>query len=280
MAISAILMNINIYITNPNADTVEHSSYWMLKFLEGLKAHGLDVNVVKRGTPDIECDLSIIWGILYNEVTEYHRANNSNFLVVERGYTPNRSEWATAGFNGLNGLAEFNFPYLDASRWRKYHADTMLPWNPEGEYVLILGQTNGDTALYGKDINKWAKKVQGYYEYLKVPYIYRQHPGTARTMFEDSMPDLDEAIDNASCVVTYNSSGGVASILRGKPTISMHRGSMVWDVSLHNLDSYDKMYMPARGQWAENFAFTQWREEEFASGEAWEHLKGYFKEVV
>jgi len=269
-------MKINVYITNPLADSVAHSSYWMLKFLEGLRQHGSDEIVVgKRGELDLECDLSIIWGVLYDEVMEYHKANNTNFLVVERGYTPNRSEWCMAGFNGLNGLANFCNKNMPSDRWDKYHNGTLYLPNPAGEYVLILGQVKGDTALYGVDIDVWAMDTKAYFDDLGIPCIFRPHPGTSKTLFEDSMPDLQEQIDKAYCVITYSSSGGVEALLRGKPTIALHKGSMIWDIASHALEDHSKGFVPERQQWANDFAYTQWKLEEFASGETWEHLKGY-----
>lgn len=270
-------MKINIFgIPHQNGAADVNTRNWCLNVQDGFLAHGLtDVHIKQYPAPvDPDCALSVHWGPrnITKETKKHHEKTKTDILIIERGFTPNRGMWFMLGFNGLNGLAEYHNKNMPSARWIKHHAHRMQSWYPVGKYVLILGQRQNDAALYGYDINKWAKEAQRYYKKLGVPYVFRAHPGSKVT-FMDTVPGLSKAIDGAFCVVTYNSSAGVESILRGKPTISMHPGSMVWDVTTHTLASYKDEFMPDRGQWACDFAYTQWLASEISSGAAWEHLK-------
>lgn len=270
-------MKIKVYTNAYNLDNSNRGlSYWLCHFAEGLKKHGHTIQYLHFDSCPSGKEIAVLWGIRNKQLVKYYTEKNIPFVVIERGFTPKRSEWATVGWNNLNGLGEFCNKDMPRGRWNKYHAHKLLKWTPEGAYILIIGQTQGDSALHDFDIEKWATDMQDYFFKLNVPCVYRPHPGRVTT-FANSIPDLDDAIDKAFCVLTYNSSAGVASILRGKPTIALHPGSMIWDVSSHSVEDYAKEYTPDREQWAADFAYTQWTLPEFDSGDAWDHLRSYIE---
>ena len=271
-------MKINLYAAQGFGRPRDVPNFWVAQFGLGLAKHGYtDIHTMESwDKSQSPCDLSVMWGIRNTSVIDYHKKHGGNYIVIERGFTPNRSEWSMVGFNGLNGQAEYCNKDMPGDRWGKYHSHRMEPWDPDGKYVLILGQTEGDSALYDYDIRGWEERVQEYFKAAGEPYIFRAHPGPGAT-FMDRVPDLEKAVKGASVVVTYNSSAGVQSILQGKPTIALHKGSMVWDVSSHALEDYNKLFMPDRSQWSYDFAYTQWRAKEIARGDTWDHLKQFYE---
>lgn len=270
--------NVVVYALRETTDLKHGVSAWACSFMYGLHRHGIrSTTVVSPRDPKapVPCDLAVIWGVRDTHIIDYYNQTGTPFICIERGFIPNRSKWSMAGYGGLNGLSNFCNENSPADRYEKYYTGLLQPWDTTGKYVLILGQTPGDSALYGLDVNKWVDECIGFFKEKDIPYVYRPHPGECIVTL-DVAPGLKEAVQDAFCVVTYNSSAGVQSILAGKPTISMHKGSMVWGITKHTLEDCLIPHTPDRARWLINLAYTQWRMEEMANGDTWEHLKKYY----
>jgi hypothetical protein len=81
---------------------------------------------------------------------------------------------------------------------------------------------------------------------------------------------LEDDLNGARFCVTYNSTSAVESVLHGVPCVTMHQGSMAWDVTSHDLNH---QYRPLREKWAHKLAWAQFTKDEMASGFAWDVLK-------
>jgi len=267
----------NVYLSKFTlTDDRVATGYWLSHFGEGLKKHGIKVNYVSVHSPPMQGELGVLWNTRDKLLYDWYIKHKIPVVIIERGFTPNRSKWAMAGFNNLNGLAEFCNQSMPSDRWEKYHAYKIKPWSLRGHYVLVLGQMPGDSALFGCDIEQWAKDTMLYFTQRHIPVVYRPHPGPSVTWL-DRADDLIEQISNAFCVVTYSSSAGVEAIMQGKPTISCHPGSMVWGVTTHTLPSWEYQHIPDRTQWGYDFAYTQWTSKEMLEGECWDHLKQFLE---
>lgn len=192
---------------------------------------------------------------------------------MERAYIGDRFTWTSLGFDGLNGRAKF--PQIDdgGARWRKYFEQYLKPWKqPASKLAVIMGQVRGDASLEGISIIDWimftAKRLAG----ANYTPVFRAHPGDPAVIIPaikkiDST--LEQALESAALVVTYNSNSGVDAVLAGVPTFAADPGSMVWDVSSRNF----LPITPDRGKWGERMAFTQWLPDEIENGDAWQALK-------
>lgn len=202
-----------------------------------------------------------------------HRQKGRQVLVLERGYIGDRFYWTSIGLNGLNGRAEFpEYPDDGGARFAKMGVP-LLPWNPVGSYVLLVGQVRGDAALQGRDLRPWyaetAKRASALYG---LPVRFRPHPNELRRGIRTAVPGtetdtgpLAEAIAGAAVVVTWNSNTGVESMLAGKPTVAMDQGAMAWPVAAHELGGQAN---PDRQAWANALAWKQWSLDEIRSGDA------------
>lgn len=191
-------------------------------------------------------------------------------LVLERGYIGDRFKFSSVGLNGLNGRATFGPSQDDGgARFQKFGVP-LEPWNPSGEYVLLVGQVPGDAALQGQNLTPWymqtAKAAAALYG---LPVRFRKHP---RERFARTVPGtyadtgtLRDALSGAAVVVTFNSNTGVEAMLAGKPTVAVDEGAMAWPVAAHALGEDAN---PDRQAWAYDLAWKQWAVEEIASGEA------------
>ena len=258
---------------------------WLTAIERGFVRHGI---VPEKGTyhsakdkPDVDCDLAVFWSHRPKHIINHQLEAGRDYLVLERGYVGDRYVFASAGFNGLNGRAEFCADNMPGDRWEKYFSHYMQRWrNDHGDYVLIAGQIQGDASIEGLDVRAWCQdvcdRIKAIHPDIRVRF--RQHPVELQrgirwnvTGAEWSNAPLVNDFDGARCCITYNSNTGVEAVLAGVPTVAMDAGSMAWPVSAHELDLDPPK--PDRTQWAHNLAYCQWTELEIETGEAWAHLK-------
>jgi len=194
-----------------------------------------------------------------------------------------------------------------SDRWNKKQAATgiqLKDWRSPGDNIVIMGQKSGDSSLVDLQFNKvrfsvWVQQVIDTIRlYTDRPIVIRQHPrgrkgrghlallANANTNVsisdwvandQDSSSggsSLQADLDNAYCVVTYNSLSAVEAVVQGIPVFALHNGSMAWPVAHHLLSQIENLnYNIDRTQWCNDIAYTQWNSKELASGEAWAHLK-------
>lgn len=247
----------------------EHQTFWIGCFAEGLKQHGIKPRVFGSVDKPHDADISVVWGVRNSHLM------TGQTVVMERGYFGSRLKNISCGWNGLNGRADFKNNESPPDRWEQHGVD-VLPWSTEGEYVLLMGQVQGDMATKGVDLLNWYSETAQYIRtHTDRPVVFRPHPLSRQYhqvpgCFTRNV-DLNEALAGAFACVTYNSNAGVDSVLAGVPTVVSDPGAMAWDVASHEID--DLSYTPDRGQWLNDLAYCQWTEQEIRAGKAWEHLK-------
>lgn len=237
----------------------------------GLARHGLDVSMFDRGE-EPKGDFIVVWGW---KLGLYYAWKGRPVLVMERGYLGDRMRWTSLGWDGLNGRARF--PKAEGDRWERF-ADLMQPWKRGGEgYALIVGQVDGDMSLQGVDVHAWYRKTSVKLHYAGWDVRFRQHPVAARR--GDSLPNvpfavpmegtLEDALEGAALVATFNSNVGVDALLAGRPVHAEDEGSMVFHQASHNLsETY-----PDREARFRELSNCQWSIDEIADGSAWEVVR-------
>lgn len=228
-----------------------YSRPWLYAIAEGFKRHGISI-LDGRGA----CDLYVIWSHNETEIIRQQQSSGADYLVAELGYI-DRGNYASLGFNGLNGRAEFynrDVPNDRAEKWLH-----LLKPEHGGDYTLIIGQCPGDASLSGIDIESWAETVA---RETDGEAYYRPHP-LAYTYIR-SAPILNGSLDydlsRAKKVITYNSNAGVDALMAGCDVVAHDSGSMIYNVT----DRLD---------WIRKLAYCQWSLNEIAAGDAWAHLK-------
>lgn len=232
----------------------------------GLRGIGVNAMMICNQQP--ETHYVACWGWRKGERL---RQRGHDVLVFERGYLGDRFHWTSIAWNGLNGRGKFGVPWeVDSERFEKFYS--MKPWNPDGEYIVIMGQVPGDMSLMGYDMT-------GYYEQIATrlagiygrPVFFRPHP--VGRNFDPRIPviggTLDEVLANAFLVVAYNSNSTVDAVVNGIPAITLDAGGMARDVTGHNLS--DRI-MPDRTRWAARLAHCQWSPEEIDNGDYWKRM--------
>jgi hypothetical protein len=249
-----------------------HQVEWGSAFAKGLARHGIEPQWYSHGNYPLGCDIAVFWSIRKRQIIESQKAQGRDFIVLERGYFGDRFAMASAGWNGLNGRADFKNNGKPGNRWAK-HGLPIADYH-DGKYALILGQVPGDMSHAHSNIEMWYSRMIR--EWASVmPVAFRHHPGgdwhgIRKHDVTILRGPLEDALQGAAVAVTFNSNSGVDALLSGVPVYAEDEGSMVYGVASHTVG---QLLYPERQQWANELAYCQWTQQEMASGEAWECLR-------
>ena len=233
-------------------------------------------------------EIAVIFGVYKSKVKQswprgrvfrQQREKNLDVIVLETGYV-NRGDGEThhyaAGFNGLNGRADFRNKGMGPERWEAL--GTQLKPYSRGDSVILCAQVPWDASVDHTDHKAWIQETAGKLRNMtKRPVIYRPHPLAKQALppipgLSYSTKPLAEELANAHCVVTFNSNSAVEALIAGKPVFAFDEGSMAGDLSNKNLGDLEEPKCPDRKQGAWDLAYTQWTPQEMAQGLTWRHL--------
>lgn len=212
-------------------------------------------------------------------------------------------KWTDGLFGNLNAPPD---------RWNKFQKETGIrikDWKSPGNHILIMGQKEGDsslTALYNSGYSSFYNWVEEIIlkirKYSDRKIIIRPHPRNLSrgTNYTNDLirrltlkniknielssnltqggnqggEGLNNDLNNAYCVVTYNSLSGVESVCDGIPTFAFENGSMIWPIAHKDISTIENLnYNIDVTQWCYDIMYTQWHNDEVQRGEAWAHLK-------
>ena len=257
-------MRFTIIAANKSAHQQEHQA----ALAEGLSKFGITAHKSIAGS---STNLVSCWGWRHGKIL---RDMGHEVLVMERGYIGDRFSYSSLAWNGLNGLAKFP-DKTGCTSERFDRVGKIRPWKEGGEYVLIMGQVPGDASLRGRNLVPWYEGIAVLAkDFYGLPVKFREHPKSkSRTRPRHTQlctaGTIQESMDGAAVVVTYNSNSAVDSLLYGVPTIAYDSGSMAWLVANHTIG---ELINRDREQWAYDLAHKQWTLDEIASGEALKDL--------
>ena len=235
-------------------------------------------------------DVAVVFGIRKSrvpiswprgEIFRRQRENNLDVVVLETGYI-NRGDGEThhyaAGFNGLNGRADFRnkgMPSDRAHKLRAAHKLRCLRWRERGGHILFCSQVPHDASVDHVDYMQWLSDTVDVLRNTNRRVVFRPHP-LARFNpipgFDYSTEPLGVDLAGAHCVIAFNSNVTVEAVIDGVPSIVSDCGAMAWDVCSHSLEEIESPVTPDREQWINDLSYAQWNLEEMRSGETWSHL--------
>jgi hypothetical protein len=191
-------------------------------------------------------------------------------------------------------LDEGIYPYDDSyNRWselqKKFNIE-VKEWHRPGDLILICLQKPMDSALnrlHEKNINYQDFCIDLIKEIKTVSdrkILVRSHPkdptdliSNLKLLFSDiefsNSKSIQEDLDRAWCMITFNSTSSVDSVIYGVPTITLDPSAVSAEVTFHFLDDIESDINFDRDSWLKKIAFMQWSEEEIKSGYVWELLK-------
>lgn len=244
----------------------------------------------------------------YNQIMHI-RNSNKPFIVGE--YTPFRQipNYKKIGWNSYdykNGI--FNNLNVDNSRWKKFSKKNNLSikeWSSPGDYILILGQLEYDSALnslYQQGYNSfydWVDNlINNIGKYSDRPIIIRPHPKQYNTEFLEKKfckyknvaisknlnknyeetksggQSLLDDLNRSYCVISYSSNSTVEAVCKGIPVFLFDEGAAAYKISQNSLSCIEELnYSIEIDRWINSIVYSIWNYEEVRKGEAWNHLK-------
>lgn len=252
-----------------------HQNLWCGAFAEGVQRHGIEARQCHPSDFSVEPDVAVFWSHRRVNIIQRQRETGKDYIVLECPYFGPRGidtmQMCSAGWNGLNGRADFRNADSPGDRWKR-HGPGLEQWRAPGEYALIMGQVPGDMSHAHADISAWYGRMVAEWGEI-MPVAFRDHPKAApyRCDVPKLNGPLDEALSQAVVAVTFNSNSGVDALISGVPVYAEDEGSMVYGVSSHRVG---QIVFPDRRQWSHDLAYCQWTLDEYRDGTAWEHLSG------
>jgi hypothetical protein len=247
----------------------------VVEFIHYLKDIGIEVDDRRKATPSMKgtsaYDLAICWGIREYQryMIQQFREEGVRTLVFDLGYF--KRAWSgfkktgsyyQVGVDGLQWLPPHKMP---GDRWKALGLE-VLPPNPGTDKVLIIGQVPRD-AQHGMDqweLEDWY--IQKFREYAGVRggIRFRPHPQASwhipriRGLSVSVWNTLDEDMDWADIVVTYNSTVGFEARRRGL-TVDCDPSAPYYAYNFSG---------PIRDL-LNRTAYAQWTEKEIRDGTMW-----------
>ena len=253
---------------------------------EGLKKHGLSPTYEAANKP-VDSDVAIGWSGRHSKLRKHRLKHGLNTLLMEYGFFQPRKKWPSLAWEGINGCGQFVVPDDGGERWNTLFAHHLKPWQEHQDgYILLMGQTPGDRAIYGLKMNGWLDKIAIALAAHDKEIVFRPHPRKRKQYARKENPkplpsntrlsshkNLHKDLAGAAFAVTYSSTAAVEAVLAGVPCVTIHEGSIARPVT--SQDIMDPYHYPDRTQWCHETAWKQWSRKELKNGDAWDVVRQY-----
>jgi hypothetical protein len=163
----------------------------------------------------------------------------------------------------------------------------------QGDDVIVAPNALTSPMMFGHDVDKWVYNTVERLTYttdrnIKVRYHRKQlkpHSEWYDKLKQDFKSCIDYTVDtknekgpllNNHCVVTYNSTFSVLSLLTGTSNIAYHPGSFVSDITPSTISAENLTIYPSEEQLIDHYgklANMEWSIEEIVNGSAWKVLQ-------
>jgi len=280
----------------------------MDNFKAGVVAMGDEVvDYHDNQLPDQDLDAGFVLGYTLEDnfrrkIIDILRAKKVPQIFVDSNilhYARKEHEWHRYSLNSVypnDGV--YLFGSMDPDKWAAYsqwHGVELQPWRQQGQHILILCQRPKGWNMFGNDQDHWLEKTIDKIRKIDVkrPIVIRMHPGdgsrfkqidklnkryphkTSRISISTNENIRDDLV-NCWCVVGYNSTPNVVSVIEGVPAyIEDPLHSWAADVAFSNLSDIVDPPMPDRTEWINKIANIHWSNQEVRTGKLWASIKQY-----
>jgi len=254
-------------------------------FVQGMNRHGVTVR-----DDSLDCDATVIWSQLWagrmrgnQAVYDQYRARKRPVVIIDAGCIQRGHTWriSTDRHGMIAGSGH------DAQR-RKQLGMVVDSWRCQrGSDVLIALQRTDSNQWQGMpDVDTWLGTViKNLKQHTDRPIRIRPHPRNRiaysatdvvieqpqRLLGTYDSYDFSACLDQAWCVVNWNSSPGIVAALRGVP-VFVGGSSLAAPVANQDFSRIEDPMMPDRTQWANDLAWTEWTVAEMQRGEPQSYL--------
>jgi len=244
---------------------------------------GLAVSGVHCSSMDMNADVAVIWSMVWagrmrpnQQVWNHFRSQGRSVIVAEIGMLQRGHTWKL-GINGT-GLAANYGTTLQPDRAQVLGLSTK-PWKTSGTNIVIACQRTDSEQWAGQpSIGTWLQQtIDTIRQHSSRPIVVRPHPRQgipavhALLQKPQRVPctydsfDFEQSLEDAWCVVNWNSGPGSQAILNGVPAF-VGSTSLAAPVANLDLTQIENPLRPCRDQWLNHLAHTEWTTQEIATG--------------
>jgi hypothetical protein len=257
-------------------------------FGAGVKSHGDEFEARLTGGEIADCDVAVMVGVKSRELFQSHWRAGIHTVLVDKGY------YRAALPGGARGWLYWRVAvnahqcthYLSQNRPgdRAEKVGWSVPkWRRDGRHVLFAGSSQKYHEFVGAgSATGYAEKIiKRLGKYTTRPIVYRPKPSWDDAVavegadFHHDGVMLGESLRDCWAMVTHGSSASVEAILSGVPVI-VTGDAVAKPISSTDIAQVESPRMASyeeRWQWLSDLAYNQWTLHEFASGEAWQHIR-------
>jgi len=241
--------------------------------------------------PSPDTDVAIFFGVKGRsaEILKEHRALGKHTVYLDKGYTRQKGEGGHTLYTRLAVDAATPLEYFQRERHKPDRFERLEMNILERKksavdgHILFCGssQKYHDFNALG-DATEYAEKAL--FKLRKASnrqIVYRPKPSATDVkplpnyMFSNGSQDILDALRGCHALVTHGSSVAVTALLMGIPVVVLGESVMspVAESDITKVDNPAWASAEKRYQWACDFAYCQWTQEEMRNGEAWFHAR-------
>lgn len=237
-----------------------------------------------------EADVAVIWSVLWSgrmssnrPVYEYFKKLKKPIIVLEVGALKRNELWRVSidncffGHNTKNTDQRLKNLGIDAKSWR----------NPGEDKKIIVCCQNihsqqwsnmPSTDIYLQNVIAEIRKhsdrtisIRPHPRFLtnlsdivkKFKNVEVNTPRKIENTYDSY--DFEQQLDNAWCVISYNSNPGVISLINGVPVFA-NQQSLAGPLSEYDFSKIETPKMLDRQQWLNDIVYTEWAIDEISQG--------------
>lgn len=298
-----MIADVAVYLSSLNKQVPSRKVDVLMAFAEGARFHGART-FVQPNYDVVPAKLAVILGWpsplqegknirLRSAVVKEQKRQGRHTMCIDAStfkFHDKEGKYLRYSLNGVfYDTSEYANKNSDDRRWMCIANDLGLsldPWKTTGSHVLLLMQRDGGWSMKGLNPIEWVKqKVLQVRQVTDLPIIVRPHPGkkidlSSLQNWNVSISDsrnktLQEDLQDAKAACVFNSSSGVASVLRGVPLIVDDPSSVCWAVADHSLHGINNPTFYDRQQWIYDLAAAHWSDDESRQGLVYQKFMPY-----
>jgi hypothetical protein len=263
-------------------------------FCQGVAAAG-DFCEQRSLQPEIDvadCDIACMVGVKSAELWQAHVQQGRHVIMFDKGYTRHAKPGAVKIWEYWRVAVDAHQPTrFVAANLDKLPDDRAFPlqivlqgWRKNGTKILIAGSSEKYHQFHKlSHPTRWAEKVVARIRELTWrEIVYRPKPSWREatpirgTTFSGADQTIEQALADCWAVVTHGSNACFESVICGVPVIVLGEAiaKPISSTALEDLADPWLCTFKERHGWINAIAYTQWTEAEFASGLAWQTIRG------
>jgi len=189
------------------------------------------------------------------------------FYAIDTGYIQpgKKKEYHRITKNALQNLGPIKDRSMD--RLRKLNWSYTKPTG--GSYILVCPPSEKVMKFYGRDLNQWMEETLDQIKtYTNIPIKVRLKPSREDRVNNDT---IWQALEDAVCLVTFNSIAATEALLMSKPAIALAPNAATVLCNTH-ISDVRSLHIPTKGEvlaFAKHLSYCQFTAAEMVSGYAW-----------